>query len=54
VSPRHDRRGTPTPLHAFALAEVIHEAGLPLGVINVVPAEREASAALVRTLAWIT
>jgi aldehyde dehydrogenase (NAD+) len=36
-----------TPLHAFALAEVIHAAGLPAGVMNVVPAEREASAALV-------
>jgi aldehyde dehydrogenase (NAD+) len=36
-----------TPLHAFALAEVIHEAGLPAGVMNIVPAEREASAALV-------
>jgi aldehyde dehydrogenase (NAD+) len=36
-----------TPLHSFILAEIFHEAGLPPGVINFVPAEREASEALV-------
>ena len=39
-----------TPLHSFALAEVLQEAGLPPGVVNVVPAGREASAELVEHL----
>ncbi|WP_111511495.1 aldehyde dehydrogenase [Mycobacterium kyogaense] len=39
-----------TPLHAFALAEVIDEAGFPPGVINVVPAGRAESAELVEHL----
>lgn len=37
-----------TPLHAYVLAEVLEQAGLPPGVVNVLPAGREASAALVR------
>jgi betaine-aldehyde dehydrogenase len=37
-----------SPLHAQLLAQVVDEAGLPPGVFNVVPAEREASEALVR------
>ena len=37
-----------TPLHACVLAEICHEAGLPPGVFNVVPAGREGSEALVR------
>ncbi|MFI0356020.1 aldehyde dehydrogenase [Actinomadura sp. 9N407] len=36
-----------TPLSACMLAEAAHEAGLPPGVLNVVPAGREAGAALV-------
>jgi aldehyde dehydrogenase (NAD+) len=36
-----------TPLHSFILAEIVHEAGLPPGVINFVPAQRESSLALV-------
>lgn len=36
-----------TPLHSWILAEICHEAGLPPGVINFVPAGREASEALV-------
>ena len=36
-----------TPLHAFVLAEIFHEAGIPPGVVSVLPAQREASAALV-------
>jgi betaine-aldehyde dehydrogenase len=39
-----------TPLHTFALAEVIEQAGLPPGVVNIVPAGREASAELVEHL----
>lgn len=37
-----------TPLEAFILAEVMEEIGLPPGVFNVVPAERQASEHLVR------
>ena len=37
-----------TPLYAFVLAEIFEEAGLPRGVLNVVPADREVSEALVR------
>lgn len=37
-----------SPLHANLIAQVFQEAGLPPGVFNVVPAEREASEALVR------
>jgi len=37
-----------TPLNAFLLAEVIAEAGLPPGVVNIVPAGRKASESLVR------
>lgn len=37
-----------SPLHAQLLAQVAHDAGLPAGVLNVVPADREASEALVR------
>jgi aldehyde dehydrogenase (NAD+) len=36
-----------TPLHAFILAEILDEVGLPPGVVNVLPAEREFSEALV-------
>ncbi|GAA3446580.1 aldehyde dehydrogenase [Planomonospora venezuelensis] len=36
-----------TPLSACLLADAAHEAGLPAGVLNVVPAGREAGAALV-------
>jgi len=36
-----------TPLDAFVLAELAHEAGIPAGVFNVVPADREAGQALV-------
>ena len=36
-----------TPLDAFVLAELAHEAGLPAGVLNVVPAGREAGEHLV-------
>jgi aldehyde dehydrogenase (NAD+) len=37
-----------TPLNAFALAEILTEAGLPEGVLSVVPADRETSESLVR------
>jgi acyl-CoA reductase-like NAD-dependent aldehyde dehydrogenase len=37
-----------TPLHDFILAEAFAEAGLPPGVLNVVPADREVSEQLVR------
>jgi aldehyde dehydrogenase (NAD+) len=37
-----------TPLFGFLLAEVFESAGLPPGVLNVVPADREISEALVR------
>jgi betaine-aldehyde dehydrogenase len=36
-----------TPLDAFLLAEILSEAGLPPGVINIVPAGREAGESLV-------
>jgi betaine-aldehyde dehydrogenase len=36
-----------TPLDAFLLAEILSEAGLPSGVINIVPAGREAGESLV-------
>lgn len=36
-----------TPLDAYLLAELFQEAGLPDGVLNVLPADREASEALV-------
>jgi aldehyde dehydrogenase (NAD+) len=36
-----------TPLDAYLMAEMLHEAGVPDGVINVVPAERETSEYLV-------
>ena len=36
-----------TPLDAFLLAEIAHEAGIPAGVINIVPADREVSEYLV-------
>jgi acyl-CoA reductase-like NAD-dependent aldehyde dehydrogenase len=36
-----------TPLHAFVLGEVLEEIGLPPGVVNILPAEREVSEALV-------
>lgn len=37
-----------TPLDAMVLAEILHEAGLPPGVVNVVPAGREVGEHLVR------
>jgi betaine-aldehyde dehydrogenase len=37
-----------TPLNAFALAEILTEAGLPDGVLSVIPADRTVSEALVR------
>lgn len=37
-----------TPLHGQILGEIYEEIGLPPGVINIVPADREASEALVR------
>lgn len=36
-----------TPLHAQLLADLFHEAGVPPGVVNIVPAQRDASATLV-------
>jgi aldehyde dehydrogenase (NAD+) len=36
-----------TPLYAYLLAEVLQEIALPLGVVNIVPAEREVSEHLV-------
>ena len=40
--------GRGDPLYAFLLAEVFHAAGLPPGVLNVVPADRVVSEELVR------
>lgn len=37
-----------TPISAFAFAEICIEAGLPAGVLNIVPAGREVGEALVR------
>jgi aldehyde dehydrogenase (NAD+) len=37
-----------TPLDAFALAEIVEESGLPAGVLNIVPADREVGEHLVR------
>lgn len=37
-----------TPLHGQLLASIYQESGLPAGVLNVVPADRQASEALVR------
>ena len=37
-----------TPLSAFRFAELAHEAGVPAGVLNVLPADREVSEYLVR------
>lgn len=37
-----------TPLDALVLAQLVEEAGIPAGVFNVVPADREAGEALVR------
>ena len=37
-----------TPLDAYLLAEVVQEAGLPAGVLNIVPAGREVGEHLVR------
>ena len=37
-----------TPLYAFLLAEIFEQAGLPPGVLNVVPADRKVSEELVR------
>jgi aldehyde dehydrogenase (NAD+) len=37
-----------TPLDSFALAEVVEQSGLPAGVLNVVPADREVGEHLVR------
>ena len=37
-----------SPLHAQLLAQVFEESGLPPGVVNVLPADRESSEALVR------
>jgi aldehyde dehydrogenase (NAD+) len=39
---------TETPLFGFLLAEAFHEAGVPPGVVNVVPADREVGEQLVR------
>ena len=39
---------TQTPLFGFLLAEAFHEAGVPPGVLNVVPADREVGELLVR------
>ena len=36
-----------TPLYAFVLAEIFDQAGLPAGVLSVVPADRDVSEALV-------
>ena len=37
-----------TPLDAYLLAEIVQEAGLPAGVLNIVQADREVSEYLVR------
>ena len=37
-----------TPLDAFFMAELLHEAGVPDGVVNIVPAGREVGEHLVR------
>ena len=39
-----------TPLTAFRLVEALHDAGLPPGVLNVLPASRERSVAIVTAL----
>jgi betaine-aldehyde dehydrogenase len=37
-----------TPLDAYLMAEILHEAGVPAGVVNIVPAGREVGEHLVR------
>ena len=37
-----------TPLDAYLMAELLHEAGVPAGVVNIVPAGRETGEHLVR------